>query len=200
MNTIQKYTTVALALMGGLWLGNPAQAQHNNHYRRDNRRVVVRNPVAVHRPVVVRQPVRYAALPAYRSRIAVVPAGARVVPLGGVSYRYHNGLYYRPAGPAFEVVGAPIGFRLNVLPVGYSRVWVGPNPYFYYYGTFYQPLPDNTGYQVITPPVGARLSELPNGYDKVVIEGITYYVNNGVYYRADIDEQGNVVYEVVGKR
>lgn len=197
MNTSQKHLTIALALMGGLWFGSPAQAQRNNYNRRENRRVHVR-PVG--RPVVVRQPVRYATLPAYHSRVTVLPARARIVPWGGISYRYHNGLFYRPFGTSFQVVGAPVGFRLNVLPAGYRQILVGPNPYYYYYGAFYQPLPNNGGYEVITPPIGARLAELPKGYDKVVIEGITYYVSDGVYYRADVDEQGNVVYEVVGKR
>ena len=212
MNTIQKHLTVALALVGGLWFSNPAQAQRNNRNGNghDNRRVVVReparrpavvnSPVVVNRPAVVRQPVRYAALPAYRSRVTVLPTRTRIVPLGGISYRYHNGLYYRPIGTSFELVSAPVGFRLNVLPPGYRRILVGPNPYYYYYGAFYQPLPNNDGYQVIAPPVGAIVYELPNGYDRVVIEGITYYVNDGVYYRADVDEQGNVIYEVVGKR
>ena len=154
----------------------------------------------VNRPVAVQRSARYATLPAYRSRVTVLPTNARTVPLGGISYRYSNGLYYRPFGTSFELVSAPVGFRLNVLPVGYQRILIGPNPYYYYYGAFYQPLPNNTGYQVITPPVGAIVYELPNGYDQVVIENITYYVNDGVYYRADVDQQGNVFYEVVGKR
>ena len=77
---------------------------------------------------------------------------------------------------------------------------VGPNPYYYYYGAFYQPLPYNAGYQVIAPPVGARIPELPNGYDQVYIDGIPYYVFDGIYYRAVVDNQGYTWYEVVGNR
>ena len=45
-----------------------------------------------------------------------VPQGATVVNYAGLSYRFHDGVWYEPRGPAFMVVEPPIGLVVPTLP------------------------------------------------------------------------------------
>ncbi len=90
--------------------------------------------------------------PAHGHYVRAVPAGHRVVAFGGVNYYYSRGVWYRPWGPRFVVVGPPFGIVVPFLPPYYATVWVGSVPYFYANSVYYTSVPG--GYSVVEPPQG----------------------------------------------
>lgn len=161
------------------------------------RRVRRRTRRKVRRRVTRRAHFAYRTLPRYRSTVAVAPRGAVVITRGGISYRYHEGIFYRPATSGFVVVRPVVGVRVRVLPPARRRVIVMNQAYFYYYGTFYKPVGDE--YEVIDAPEGALVDALPEGYDVKEVDGTEYYVFEDTYYQeVETDElESGVGYEVV---
>ena len=119
------------------------------------------------------------------------------VHFGGVPYRYQAGYFYRPFGTTVRVVVPPVGIVVSTLPPGYRRVYVGPNPYYYYNGVYYRHQ-SSRGYQVVSPPLGAEVDRLPPGAKVTVINGEKYYELNGTFYQELVAEDNQVVYVVVG--
>ena len=116
---------------------------------------------------------------------------------GGMRYRYQHGFFYRPFGTSLSLVFPPVGIRIHTLPPGYRRVYVGPNPYYYYNGIYYRSRPDRQ-FEVVTPPLGAEVDRLPPGAKVAVINGEKYYELNGTYYEEMISEENELYYRVVG--
>ncbi len=127
--------------------------------RKVRRRTRRRTRRRVKRRVTRRAHFAYRTLPRYRARVTVVPRGAVVVRRGGVSYRYHEGIFYQPSGSAFVVARPAVGVRVRVLPSAGRRVVVVNQPYFYYYGAFYKQVDDE--YEVVEAPEGALVDALP---------------------------------------
>jgi len=103
-------------------------------------------------------------------------------------YRYYN--HYRPWFPR-------IGVHIAVLPPFYYRFYMGPDPYYYYNGTFYSPYGSN-GYRTVQPPLGASVPELPRDAREVTIDGQKYYEFEGTYYQETITKDNKREYVVVG--
>ncbi|RIV23950.1 hypothetical protein DYU11_13380 [Fibrisoma montanum] len=141
---------------------------------------------------------RYASYPRWGYRTTSLPRSATVIHYQRVSYRYVNGIVYRPVGRTFVVVPPPAGLLVPALPAGFVNIKIGGTPFYYHYGTYYVKPAGQLGYKVVPPPVGARVDSLPQGYGKVSLDGKTYYVLDGVYYQARVNEKGEVAYEVVG--
>lgn len=109
-------------------------------------------------------------------------------------------IYYRPAyrlpyryvhyGPAF-------GIRVSVLPLGYSRFYIGNDPFYYHQGIYYRPYKTG-GYTVTQPPLGAIVKQLPSGAKVTVIDGQKYYELGGAFYQERITANNKLRYEVVG--
>lgn len=96
--------------------------------------------------------------PAHGHYVRAVPYGHRVVVHGGVHYYYHGGVWYRPWGSRFVVVGPPVGIVVPFLPPFYTTIWVGAVPYYYANSVYYVPAPG--GYAVVDPPQG-QIAEAP---------------------------------------
>ncbi len=134
------------------------------------------------------------------------------------SPRYHNNYYARPHYPAYRYnyyrprpvyvrpvyrpiyrmpryvhYGPSFGFRLSVLPFGYTRVVVGSVPYFYNQGVYYRNY-SSGGYEVVAPPLGATVSVLPPGAKSTTINGEQYYELGGTFYQ----QEDRNSYRVVG--
>jgi hypothetical protein len=200
MNRLKKITLLILTLTLLGIANNDAQAQRNRRkkgvVRHHHVKVVHRAP---HRVVVRKAHVRYAHLPRWGTAIAVAPAAAIIIKSHPNPYYFDNGIYYTPRGGNYTIVRPVPGVRINVLPVGYRRVVVGPRPYFYYYGTYYAKIDNADAYETINAPVGAVVDALPDGYEIKTIKDIEYYVLDDVYY-AEVDApefDDNVGYEVV---
>ncbi len=89
------------------------------------------------------------ARPAYASNAGYV------VHHGGGSYWYHGGYWYRPWGGTWVIAGAPYGAFVPWLPWGYTSLWIGGAPYYYYNQVYYVYRDDSRGYEVVPPPEGA---------------------------------------------
>jgi hypothetical protein len=81
-----------------------------------------------------------------------LPRGAVVVNYAGLSYRFHDGVWFEPRGPAFMVVEPPIGVMVPTLPSFATPVAHGREAYLYANGIFYLPRPELGGYEVVNDP------------------------------------------------
>lgn len=138
---------------------------------------------------------RYGYLPRRNSYFYSVPASYLYINFGGLTYRYWDGVFYRPHNKLFVVIAPPPGIFIRVLPVGYRRIIVRDYPYYYYNGTYYDQHEDH--YNVIPPPVGAVVESLPAGYETVVIDGETYYKVDDTQYKPVVQQNGEIWYEVI---
>lgn len=135
--------------------------------------------------VSIRVAPRYNYRPAYRSYY-------RPAPVYRPRYRtvYRNPIAYAHFGPVF-------GVRINVLPIGYSRVYVGSVPYYYNQGIYYRSY-NSGGYEIVAPPLGASVNRLPSNAKVTIIDGQKYYELGGTYYQEEIAENNKIFYRVVG--
>jgi hypothetical protein len=92
------------------------------------------------------------AYPDRGSVVRDVPKTASVVNFAGVQYRFHEGVWYEPRGPAFIVVAPPIGVLVPTLPPFSTLLAQRGNVVLYGNDTFYQPRPDLGGYEVVNDP------------------------------------------------
>lgn len=114
-------------------------------------------------------------------------------------YTHHSyrPVYYRSPRP-YVHFGPSFGFRLNVLPVGYSRVYVGSNPYYYNDGIYYRNYNNTSTYEVVEPPLDAVVNKLPSNANVTMIDGQKYYQVGGTFYQEEFDENNRLGYRVVG--
>ena len=89
-----------------------------------------------------------------------------------------------------------VGFRINVLPVGYVTINVGNrNPFYFYEGVYYRP--NRNYYEVVQAPIGAIVYALPAGYERINYDGEYLYEFGDVLYQK-IYYRGSRAYQVVG--
>ena len=91
----------------------------------------------------------------YPDRGAIVrdlPAGTIGTSYAGVSFRYHDGIWLEPRGPAYMVVSPPIGLIAPTLPLYSTVVARGAESFLYCNDTYYRPRPDLGGYEVVNDP------------------------------------------------
>jgi len=172
--------TVMLTFTGVV---NAQRGHYNNHYNYNSNRHYSYNYNNNYRYA----PVRFSTSYRYRPNYYYRPV-----------YRPH---YYRPAYryrlPHFSHYGPAFGFRLSILPFGYSTIHVGRSPYYYNDGIYYRPY-SNGGYEVTAPPLGAEVSRLPSGAKATVINGEKYYELGGTFYQEQVSADNRVNYKVVG--
>ncbi len=94
------------------------------------------------------------------------PRGALTVDYAGVSYRFSDGIWFEPRGPAFVVVSPPIGLVVPSLPRSATIVTSDGQNYLYANDTYYLARPDLRGYEVVndpldTTPTNASLQPMP---------------------------------------
>lgn len=121
------------------------------------------------------------------------------VHFGNSYYGYPSRNFYRPYGygASLQFAIPNLGIRIGALPFGYRSFYVGPDPYYYYNGTYYRPYQGNQ-YEVVAPPLGAVVTELPAGAKVTVIDGQKYYELSGTFYQESITERNELQYTVVG--
>ncbi len=91
----------------------------------------------------------------YPDRGAIVrnlPAGVTVVNYAGLSFRFQDGVWFEPRGPAFMVVSPPIGVIVPALPGFVTVLAHSGETYLYANDTYYRPRPDVGGYEVVNDP------------------------------------------------
>jgi Family of unknown function (DUF6515) len=177
----------ALLLSAGLFAqrgrgnNNHYNRGHNNNYNR-NYHYQPRNHVSIQ--VGPRYNYRPGYRPAYRPYYR---------PVYRPAYRpiYRSPRAYVHFGPVF-------GVRINVLPFGYSRIYVGSNPYYYNDGIYYRSYNNGGGYEVVQPPLNATVSRLPSNATVTVIDGQKYYQVGGTFYQEEFAGNNKLRYRVVG--
>jgi len=86
------------------------------------------------------------------SIIREVPKTALVVNYAGLAYRFDDGIWYEPRGPAFMVVAPPIGLIVSSLPTFSTVIARNGKLLLYSNDTYYLPRPDVGGYEVVNDP------------------------------------------------
>ncbi len=81
-----------------------------------------------------------------------VPQGAIMVSYAGLTYRFHDGVWFEPRGPAFMVVAPPIGLVVTTLPAFATVLAQHGELYLYCNDVYYLPRPDLSGYEVVNDP------------------------------------------------
>jgi hypothetical protein len=92
---------------------------------------------------------------AYPDRGAIVREVAKeatAVNYAGTTYRFHDGVWYEPRGPAFMVVAPPIGLIVPSLPSFSTVLAQRGKTVLYGNDIFYLPRPDVGGYEVVNDP------------------------------------------------
>ena len=173
------------------------EAQHKRARANHKKKVVVKKKRVranrVKRKVVVHH--RYRHLPRRGVVVTSVHRNAIVVNHGGIRYRYHSGIWYRPNGTKWVITSPGYGVRIRTLPVGYRRIVYRSNTYYYYYGTYY--VEKNDEYEVVQAPTGIEVDALPDGYEEVTVNNEQYYKLDEVYYQSTLNDKEEEVLVVV---
>jgi hypothetical protein len=110
-------------------------------------------------------------------RVEHLPPHYETIVVRKNNYFYHNGFFYRKGPGGYVVIGAPVGARLRVLPIGYTIVKFGGLSYYYLNGAYYNYIPSENVYVVVNRPGSAP--NVPSSnldqvklYDGSTIEGI----------------------------
>tara|TARA_R110002012_G_C11636005_1_gene610199 strand:- start:1086 stop:1799 length:714 start_codon:yes stop_codon:yes gene_type:complete len=176
-----------------------------------NKKVLVKKTVvhapSVHKPVVKKRVV-------YKTGALVRKAPVNSISLrfGGVSFVFHEGLYYRHVKQGYKVVRPPVGLRVGYLPAGYERIVVRGSAYYFAQGIYY--VFDNGAYRVIDEPaylgdeyvsednsvvansleyqpstanntgyeLGKAYDSLPQGVESVIQNGQQYFKYRDIYF------------------
>ena len=133
----------------------------------------------------------YRNMPRRGAIVNTIHAKALTINFRGVGFRFHTGVWYKPHRSQWIVTRPTVGIRIRVLPTGYRRIVMGPNTYYYYYGTYYAKVEEE--YEVIDTPLGAEVDSLPEGYTTVTKDGEEFYELDGVYYMPSVNEKGEEV-------
>jgi len=80
------------------------------------------------------------------------PKGSTIINYAGLPYRFSNGVWFEPRGPAFIVVMPPIGVVVPSLPAFATPLELGGESYFYANDVYYLARPELGGYEVVNDP------------------------------------------------
>jgi hypothetical protein len=94
-------------------------------------------------------------------RFSALPHNPRLIVHGGQRFYFSAGVWYRPVEGRYVVVRPPIGIFVPFLPPFYTRVWVGPYPYYYANDVYY--VRSAQGYVVVDQPPGVIALAPPPG-------------------------------------
>ena len=152
---MRRVGTYSLSILSCAMVSSWAHAQPSASHKADDDVIV---PYHKHRDT------RFGHDHAYPDRGAIVreiPKESAVVSYAGTAYRFHDGIWYEPRGPAFMVVAPPIGLIVPSLPSFSTVLAQRGKTVLYADDVFYQPRPDVGGYEVVNDP--SSPSEEPKG-------------------------------------
>ena len=91
------------------------------------------------------------------------PKGATIINYAGLPYRFANGVWFEPRGPAFIVVMPPIGVVVPSLPAFATPLELGGESYFYANDAYYLARPELGGYEVVNDPADMAATPARSG-------------------------------------
>lgn len=138
-------------------------------------------------------------------------------------YFYSGGLFYQYEDNQYTVVEPPVGAEVTTLPSNAQSIIINGQQYYEVNGVYYEPITKDDGtlsYQVAGkdgelntdggdqqdvdnapagPQIGDIVDQLPPNCRKININGDKLYLSqDGVYYKAQLDQDNNKVYKIVG--
>jgi hypothetical protein len=137
-------------------------------------------------------------------------------------YFYSGGLFYQYQNDQYTVVEPPVGAEIKTLPSNAQSIVINGQQYYEVNGVYYEPITKDDGtlsYQVAgkdgelntdggdqngdngppPPQIGDVVTQLPPNCRKININGDKLYLSeDGVYYKAQLDQDNNKVYKIVG--
>ncbi len=135
--------------------------------------------------------------PAKQKVVSRVPSKATVVKHKGATLHISNGKYYKSVGGKYQLVAAPFGLRVSVVPPKHSIFKFRDLAYLYAAGVIYRQISSNE-YEVVEPQLGMMVPELPDyNVSEVVIDGVIYFEFDDVLYM-QVPTTSGLQYEVVG--
>ena len=152
--------------------------------------------------------------------IGILPYGYYPFYYGDYQYFYSGGLFYQYDNDQYTVVEPPVGAEVKTLPSNAQSIVINGQQYYEADGVYYVPITKDDGtlsYQVAgkdgelntadtsvdnTPPapqVGDVVTQLPPNCRKISVNGTKLYLSpDGIYYQAQVDQDGNKTYKIVG--
>ncbi len=108
--------------------------------------------------------------PRHGNTVFSLPGTSLSINLGGLSFFYSDGVFYRRSGARFTVVKPPRGALIKTLPWGYQKVVINGITYYTNDGIYYQAVP--RGYMVVDEPQTVYTYTVP-----MQAEGDTFILN-----------------------
>jgi len=154
--------------------------------------------------------------------VGFLPYGYYPFYFGDYQYFYSGGLFYQYDNDQYTVVEPPVGAEIKTLPSDAQSIVINGQQYYEVNGVYYEPITKDDGtlsYQVAgkdgelntdggdqsvdngppPPQIGDIVSQLPPNCRKISINGEKLYLSeDGVYYKAQLDQDNNKVYKIVG--
>ena len=132
-----------------------------------------------------------------RNIYAERPRTSVSIGIGNVYGYPSRGGYYSPYASHYTSPRFTLGFRFNLLPMGYWSMNFGGYPYYYYNGAFMRNY--NDYYEIVEAPIGAEVPSLPADARAMIINDNKYYEINGNFFKKVYHRNGEIWYRVVGK-
>jgi hypothetical protein len=154
--------------------------------------------------------------------VGFLPYGYYPFYFGDYQYFYSGGLFYQYNDNQYTVVEPPVGAEITSLPSNAQSIVINGQQYYEVNGVYYEPITKDDGtlsYQVAGkdgelntdgdqqddnnapagPQIGDVVSQLPPNCRKININGDKLFLSqDGVYYKAQLDQDSNKVYKIVG--
>lgn len=165
---------LTVSLMVAPLLGH---AQHRDERQEQHQNKQHTAPVVVNKTVVNKAVVNRVATKnhmahkrvVYKTGAVVQRAPAKGVSLrfGGLSFIFHDGLYYRHYKQGYKVVRPPVGLTVRYLPAGYERIVARGRTYYFAQGIYY--VFDDGAYRVINEPDDTLIYQYDTDNDESTI-------------------------------
>ena len=153
--------------------------------------------------------------------IGILPYGYYPFYYGNDQYFYSGGLFYQFDNDQYTVVEPPVGAEVTTLPSNAQSIVINGQQYYESDGVYYAPITKDDGtlsYEFAgkdgelntaddqsvdnTPPapqIGDIVTQLPPNCRKISVNGTKLYLSpDGIYYQAQVDQNGNKTYKIVG--
>ena len=154
--------------------------------------------------------------------VSFLPYGYYPFYFGDYQYFYSGGLFYQYDNDQYTVVEPPVGAEVKTLPANAQSIVINGQQYYEVNGVYYEPITKDDGtlsYQVAgkdgelntdggdqnvdngppPPQIGDIVNQLPPNCRKININGEKLYLSeDGIYYKAQLDQDNNKVYKIVG--
>lgn len=108
--------------------------------------------------------------------------GAVEMEVGGTTFFYDRGMFFRQLPNKYMVVPAPVGAVVDTLPDGTGAALYNNDldTYFFHFGTFFAREGDK--YKVVSPPPGVIVDYVPDGYIEIEVgEGVQYQFGDIIF-------------------